>query len=187
MHMNSFDNRLAIRFGIMGGLLFAVVCIGCWAAGMNVFASFLMWYTWLPVIFVLYLIGAFQKRRQLGGYMTFKDAVVFAFLAYVIYEVFYAIVTIVLYKVIDPHLQDKVMVVILDKTRNFMENMGAKQEDIDKAMDKAQVSNEGTYSIKQIFVGFGMALIYDFVKSVIIAAITQRRKPEFAEIKGSNI
>jgi len=185
--MNGFDNRLALRFGIIGGLLFAVICIGCWAAGMNAFASFLMWYTWLPVIFVLFLIGAFQRRKQLGGYMSFRDALVFAFLAYVIYEIFYAIVTIVLYKAIDPHLQDKVMVVILDKTRTFMENMGAKQEDIDKAIDKAQLSNEGTYSIKQIFVGFGMSLIYDFVKSVIIAAITQRRKPVFGEIKESNI
>jgi len=184
--MNILDNRLAIRFGIIGGLLFALFCIGCWAGGMNAFASFLIWYTWLPVIFVLFLIGAFQRRKQLGGYMSFKEALVFAFLAYVTYEFFYVIVTIVLFKIIDPQLQDKVLVVVLDKTRTFMENIGASQSTIDDALNKAQQNNEGTYSIKQIFMGFGMSLIYDFVKSVIIAAITQRRKPEFAQIKESN-
>jgi hypothetical protein len=184
--MNKLDNRLAIRFGIIGGLLFAVFCIGCWAGGMNTFASFLIWYTWLPVIFVLFLIGAFQRRKQLGGYMSFRDALVFAFLAYVIYEVFYVIVTIVLFKIIDPQLQDKVLVIVLDKTRTFMENMGASQSTIEDALNKAKQNNEGTYSVKQIFMGFGMSLIYDFVKSVIIAAITQRRKPEIAQIKESN-
>ena len=67
-----------------------------------------------------------------------------------------------------------------------MENMGASQSTIEDALNKAKQNNEGTYSVKQIFMGFGMSLIYDFVKSVIIAAITQRRKPEIAQIKESN-
>jgi Protein of unknown function (DUF4199) len=184
--MNRTDNILAIKFGVIAGLLFAGLCFGCWAAGMNAFASFLIWYTWLPVIFALFLIGAFQKRRQLGGYMSFKEAMVFAFLAYVIYEVFYAIVTLVLFKIVDPQLQDKVLVSIMDKTRAFMEKMGAQDSTIEDALNKAQQNNKETYSIKQIFIGFGTSIIYDFVKSIIIAAISQRRKPEFAETKESN-
>jgi hypothetical protein len=184
--MNRTNNTLAIKFGVIAGLLFAALCFGCWAAGMNVFASFLIWYTWLPVIFGLFLIGAFQKRKQLGGYMSFKEALVFAFLAYVIYEVFYAIVTIVLFKIVDPQLQDKVLVTIMDKTRAFMEKVGASETTIDDAMNKAQKSNQETYSVKQIFIGFGTSIIYDFAKSIIIAAISQRKKPEFAETKESN-
>ena len=175
-----------MKFGVVAGLLFAALCFGCWAAGMNAFASFFFFFTWMPVIFVLFLIGAFQKRKQLGGYINFKEALVFAFLAYVIYEIFYAIVTIVLFKIVDPQLQDKVLVTIMDKTRAFMEKVGASETTIDDALNKAQQNNKETYSVKQVFIGFGTSVIYDFIKSIIIAAISQRKKPEFAETRESN-
>jgi hypothetical protein len=88
--MERNTNSLAIKFGITGGLIFAILAFACWAGGINFFANFLMIYTWVPVILVLVLIGAFRRRKQLGGYMSFKEALVFAFLAYVIYEVFYS-------------------------------------------------------------------------------------------------
>ncbi|HYJ38322.1 MAG TPA: DUF4199 domain-containing protein, partial [Chitinophagaceae bacterium] len=91
------DNSLAIRFGLIAGLLVTLLYFGCWAAGIKVFGNFLIWYTWLPVILGIILVGAFQRRKQLGGYMSFKEGLVFAFLAYVIYEVFYAVSTLVLF------------------------------------------------------------------------------------------
>jgi hypothetical protein len=184
--MNNNNNRLAIRFGMIAGLLFTLLCFGCWAAGIGVFASFLIWYTWLPVIFVIILLGAFQRRRQLGGYMTFKEALVFSFLAYVVYEVFYAVSTLVLFRMIDPQLQDKVFIHIMDATKSFMEKVGASDSQIDDAIKQAQENNEKSYTVSQIFLGFGMALIYDFIKSLIIALISQKRKPDFVDIKDTN-
>ena len=181
--MNRTDNSLAIRFGIISGLLFTLLCFGCWAAGISVFGKFLIWYTWLPVIFVIILIGAFQRRKQLGGYMTFKEGLVFAFLAYVIYEVFYAVATLVLFRLIDPELQQKVLIQIMESTRSFMEKFGASDSQIEDAMKSAQENSEKSYTISQILVGFGLALIYDFVKSLIIALISQRKKPEFADVR----
>jgi hypothetical protein len=182
----NIDKRLAIRFGIIAGLLFTVLCFGCWAAGMKVFSSFLIWYTWLPIIFIIFLIGAFQRRKQLGGYMSFKEGLVFVFLGYVIYEVFYAVTTLVLFRLIDPQLQDKVFIEIMETTRSFMEKFGASETQIEDALKSAQENNEKSYTISQILVGFGMALIYDFIKSLIIALIAQRKKPEFADIPGAN-
>ena len=185
--MNTNKHSLAIRFGIIAGLLFTLLCFGCWAAGIKTFGTFLIWYTWLPIIFVIILIGAFQRRKQLGGYMTFKEALVFAFLAYVIYEVFYAVATLVLFRLIDPQLQDKVFIEIMETTRSFMEKFGASDSQIEDALKKAQENNEKSYSISQILVGFGMALIYDFIKSLIIALISQKKKPEFADVRDTNV
>jgi len=181
--MNQNNNTLAIRFGIIAGLLFSALYFGCWAAGIKTFSSFLIWYTWLPVIFVLVLVGAFQRRKQLGGYMTFKEGLMFAFLAYVIYELFYALTTIILFKWIDPEAQQKVLIEIMDTTRSMMEKFGASDSQIDDALKRAQDDSEKTYSYGQIALGFGLALIYDFIKSLIIALISQRKKPEFADIR----
>jgi hypothetical protein len=176
--MNRTDKRLAVKYGVIAGLLFTILCFGCWSAGVETYATFLTWYTWIPAIFVLILVGAFQRRKQLGGVMTFKEALAFCFLAYVIYEVFYAVSTFVLYRLVDPTLQERLTAVIIEKTRRFMEGLGAKDSQIDDALETAEKNSKGTYSIAQIVLGFGYTLIYDFVKSIILAAITQKRKPE---------
>ena len=181
------DNSLAIRFGLIAGLLVTLLYFGSWAAGIKVFGNFLIWYTWLPVIFGIILIGAFQRRKQLGGYMSFKEGLVFAFLAYVIYEVFYAVATLVLFRLIDPQLQDKVFIHVMEVTRNVMESVGAEDSQIEDTLKKAQESNEESYTIKQIILGFGMSLIWDFIKSLIIALISQRKKPEFGNVRDTNL
>jgi uncharacterized membrane protein len=115
--------------------------------------------------------------------MTFKEALVFAFLAYVIYEVFYAVATLVLFRLIDPELQQKVLIQIMESTRSFMEKFGASDTQIEDAMKSAQENSEKSYTISQVLLGFGYALIYDFIKALIIALIARRKKPEFADVR----
>jgi hypothetical protein len=181
--MNQNNNSLAIRFGTIAGLLFIAFYFGCWAGGIKTFSSFLIWSTWLPVIFVIILIGAFQRRKQLGGYMTFKEALVFSFLAYFIFELFYAVATVILFRLIDPQLQQKVLIETMETMRSFMEKFGMDDSQIEDAMKSAEESSEKAYTFGQIFLGLGLALIWDFIKSLIIALISQRKKPEFADIR----
>ena len=181
------ENKLAISFGILAGLLFTIINFACWWAGIEIFSTFLLWYSWLPVIFIIVLTGAFFRRKQLGGYMSFKEGITFCFLAYLIFEVFYAITTLVLFRFIDPQLQEKVFAVVVEKTRKFMEGIGAPDSKIEDALEKAKAGNQSKYTVGQVVMGFGLALLFDFVKSLIIAAIAQRRRPEFAPIKESNL
>jgi uncharacterized protein DUF4199 len=178
------ENRLSFRFGIIAGLLYSALSFGCWAAGIKTFSSFLIWYAWLPIIFVLFIVGAFQRRKQLGGFMSFKEGLVFAFLAYIIYEVFYALVTLILFKIVDPQLHSKVMVHVAESTRGMLERFGATDSQIDEALKNIEEGSKDEYTFKQIILGFGMALIYDFIKSIIIALISQKRKQEFPDIEG---
>ena len=116
--------------------------------------------------------------------MSFKEGLVFAFLAYVIYEVFYALVTLILFKIVDPQLQSKVMVYVAESTKGMLERFGATDSQIDEMLKNIEESSKYEYTFKQIILGFGMALIYDFIKSIIIALISQKRKQEFPDIEG---
>lgn len=184
--MNTNNNSLAIRYGLIAGLLYSLLCFGFWWRGIGLFSNFLFWYAFLPIMIVFVLVGAFQRRKQLGGYMTFKEALTFCFLAYVIYEIFYALTTLVLFKFIDPQLQQNVLVKMVERARNSMEALGLPDDKIDDSLEKIKEGNNNQYTIGQIFMGFGLSLVYDFIKSLIIAAIAQRRKPEFANIKETN-
>ena len=118
--------------------------------------------------------------------MSFKEGIQFAFLAYVIFEIFYAISILVLFRIVDPQLQDKVMPFVVEKMRSFMERYGISKDQMEEIAEKAKEGNANKYTVGQVIMGFGFAIIYDFVKSVIIAAISQRRKPQVI-IKESNL
>ena len=168
-------NKSAITYGVIAGLVYCVLSTIAWVMGTSLFTGFLMAYTWLPVIFVLVLIGAFKERKAMGGYATFKEILRFAFIAYITYEVIYMVYYILLYEVIDTSLSQKVLQESLAKTRAFMEKMGASETDIEKGLDKAR--EQGEVSVfKQVFLGFGLELIYDFIKAAIIAAIVKKEK-----------
>lgn len=167
--------KYAINYGVIAGLVYCLCSTIGWVMGTSAYAGFLMIYTWAPVIFILIFMGAFQYRKQLGGFLTFKEILKYAFLAYIIYEIIYMIYFVLLYQVIDTSLNQKVLQETLSKTRTFMQNMGASDSDIDKAMDQAR--EKGDVSVfKQVFLGFGLAIVYDFVKAAIIAGIVKKDK-----------
>jgi len=184
--MNRSGNRLSLIYGVIGGLLFAAICFGCWKGGDEVFANFLFWYRFLPVILILFLVGAFQRRKQLGGYMTVREALAFAFLAYVVYEILYAAVTVLLFNIFDPHLQERLLPIILKRSRESLERMQAPANDINKMLEETRKDFQGTFTPKQIILGFGMSVVYDFIKSIIIALISQRKNPALSVPKVAN-
>lgn len=169
------NNKSAITYGVIAGLIYCVLSTVSWVMGTSAYTGFMMIYTWVPVIFILMLVGAFQERKAKGGYASFKEILRFVFLAYITYEVIYMIYYVLLYQIIDTSLSQKVLQESLEKTRAFMEKMGASETDIDKAMDKAREQGE-TSIFQQVFLGFGLALVFDFIKAAIIAAIVKKEK-----------
>ena len=169
------SNATAIKFGVISGLIYLLLSIVLWTLGIGTYASFLTWYTWLPVIFIIILVGGFQRRKETGGFLTFKDALKYAFLAYVIYELFYAGTTILLYNILDKNLGKNVMEHTLESVRKMMERFGASEEQIDKAMERAK-EQSAEQGFKQIITGLGIGLILDFIKSLIISLIIRKEK-----------
>lgn len=167
-------NKTAVMFGVIAGLVYCVFSTVFWSMGTGPYVSFLSWYTWLPIFFALFMYAAFQYRKQAGGFLEFKQVLQFVFLAYVVYEAIYAVYYIVLYTVIDKELTAKVMQVTLENIRRMLEKFGASEDKIEEAVAKAQKND--TSVLKQTFLGFGLALVLDFVKSMIIAAIVKKEK-----------
>jgi len=168
-------NKGALLYGIIAGLIYCILSTACWSAGIDTYASFLIWYTWLPVIFILTLIACFNYRKQNGGYITLKEALKFAFIIYITYEIIYAIYFFILYQFIDPTLNDKVLKATIEKTKSFMEKMGSSDDQINDAIKRIQ-EGKSTSVAQQVFLGFGFAIIYDFIKALIVALIVKRDK-----------
>jgi hypothetical protein len=79
----------------------------------------------------------------------------------------------VLYNFIDATLTQQSAEIALAKSREFMEKMGASEEDIEKAMKNSAESMKET-GFKQIILGTGIGLIWDFVKALLLSVALKK-------------
>jgi len=174
--MNKIAIRQAVIAGVVAGLIFAGFSFGTYYSGIPSFAGFTLVYTWIPVIMVLVLILGFNLRKKMGGYINFKEALQYALVAYLIYEIIYAIATYVLFVVIDPLLTKKLLDAIMKTTTDWMRSFGTPQAKIDEAIANANKQKVET-SAGNIVKGIAWSLIWDFAKSLLIAWIVKKDRP----------
>ncbi|MCW3088191.1 MAG: hypothetical protein JWQ78_1577 [Sediminibacterium sp.] len=168
-----------IKWGSICGLIAVLLMYGSWAVGLNAFVGFQFWTNFIPYMILILIFAGLNIRKQNGGILPYAQALKFTFLSYVVVACITAIATYVLYNVIDKELTQKSMQVALEKTRAMMEKFGASEDDIAKAMKSTEEGSKDT-GIGKILLGTGLFLIWDFVKSLLIALVI-RKEEKFAE------
>jgi accessory gene regulator protein AgrB len=166
---------LGLKFGIIAGLIELALMYGSYYGGMDSFLSVKVVSRFIPYTFLLFLFGAHSLRKKRGNYLTLKEGLQFAFLAYIVAEIMSAAGTYILYNMIDPELTRKSLTLGAERTRIMLEKLNTPKSEIDQEIAKIRAGNETT-GLKQIVMGMGYELIFDFMKSMIIAFLIKRER-----------
>ena len=167
----------AVRVGLILGLIELVMLFGSYYYGMDLFLFVIqVVLRWIPYIFLTLLITGLTLRKNLGGFLTLKEGLQYAFLAYVIAAVMLAIGTFILYNYIDKDLTSKSIEIGIERTKAIMTANGNPQSEINTEIEKIRKSQEST-GLKHIILGLGLDLIFNFVKSMLIAFGIRRERP----------
>ena len=169
-----------LKIGVINGLIGLLLMYGSYFMGLDAFINQQYLNTFLPYMIIILLITGFQLRKRNGGYLSFKEAIKFTFLSYVVATVMIAIGTYILFNIIDKDLTQKAFVLGLEKSRAMMERMGASEEEIEKTIGKADSKNLET-GLKTTILGTGTTLIFAFVKSLLISIIIRKEKPAYSQ------
>lgn len=169
----------AVKYGSICGLIAVLLMYGSWAAGLSTFVSVQFWTNFIPYMVVIIILGGLQIRKQNAGILPFSQALKFSFLSYVVVAVITACATYILYNIIDKELTQKSMQVAGEKIRATMEKMGSSEEEIAKAVKRTEDGSKDT-GFARIFLGTGLFLIWDFIKSLLISLII-RREEKFSD------
>ncbi|TAE11725.1 MAG: DUF4199 domain-containing protein [Bacteroidetes bacterium] len=170
-----------VKYGVILGALSTLILYAVYFAdstSLKLFTNLQLVITFVPFMFAILLAVGFQIRKQNGGILTFQEGLKFSFLSYAVAALIVAVSTYILYNLIDKDLTEKTFAIGMEKTQSFMEKMGAKEEDIEKALSDAR-NKKPTSGIKDIAIGTGTGLIWDFIKACIIALIIKKEKPAF--------
>jgi len=119
------------KWGLIIGVVYAVlVFLRYYFGSGNVLAFSLLTYIGYPVVLVLLFLSGRYLRIANGGYIEMREAFKALFIAVLIFEFFYMVVTFVYLKYIDPNFFEKHP----QSTENLMLAARTPQKDIDKML-----------------------------------------------------
>ncbi|HWC52409.1 MAG TPA: DUF4199 domain-containing protein, partial [Chitinophagaceae bacterium] len=162
-----------MKLGLFNGGFGLLLMYGGYFMGINTFVTMQFVTAFIPYMIAALIIYGLSLRKRNNQLLSYKEGLQYSFISYVIAAVILAIGTYVLYNMIDPELTDKTFNIGLEKTKSFMERMGASQDEIDKALEKASQGKKET-NLSNILLGTGLGLLWDFVKSLIISLIIRK-------------
>ena len=173
--MNQIIKSKGINFGLIFGLALILPVLYAYTINLNYFVSF-----WALGILVLtffvhgfWVVGSLKKAQ--GGYVTFKEAFSVFFLANAIGLLISTIMTILIFIIIDPELQSVVKELTINKTTEFMQDMGANTEQISEAVDG--IREQDNYSISSQIKGyFSTLLVFSIIGSLISLILKKKRE-----------
>ena len=166
--------KTSLIVGLLAGFLFVAGLMISYEMGIASLGSFLTWYTWLPVIFIVVLAGAWYIRTRSAEPLDLKPMLQYALLAYFLYELIYAGANYYLFAFKDRELNNKLVEYLWQNSAKQMAEKGAGKDQIEAAAELAN-SARVPLTFMQILIGFGQNMILHFIKSVIIATITKQK------------
>lgn len=167
-------NTLGAILGVCFSIVYATFSLVSWHEGVDAYVAFLPYATfvWAPLV-VAILVGAGLIWRK--GPLSFKDAVKYSFLAFIVYELGYAVANVVIYDVLDKGFNHQVTLVSLQNLAAKSSRLGLSTDQINDNLAKEKASPSGPMGFLQLALGFGQGLLWDFVKCMIVALVIQRK------------
>ncbi len=161
---------------ILGGILSLITVIG-YAVYQDMYTNW-----WFLIILIVFIIGyaistAIKSRKLLGGYISFKDAFTSYLIPIAIGTLISAIVSILIFTVIDPDAAIAIKEKTIEMAIGMMEKFGAPQEAIDKSL--VELENQNPLGLStQIFNWFKGMLFYIII-GLLAALAIKKKEPEY--------
>ena len=131
------------------------------------------------IIYIFGMVKAAQgEKNDLGGYMSWGEALKPTFLTYAIASLIYIVFFYVLNNFIDPGLEDLQREAAIEMIENMSGLIG--EEGVEEAI--AQADEQGfKFGIKNAAMGYFIGLIFPgFIIAAIISAIVKKNRPDMA-------
>jgi hypothetical protein len=145
-------------------------------------ATLAIWWLNLLLSVLSIVVAGFmsvQFRKSIGGFLTYRNALLYAFAVLTVSSVLALIFNYALFAVIDPDLPEFIKSEVIANTTETLENFGMGQEEIENSL--AQIEGQDfTPTLANSFKGFTIGLIFNLVFAAILGAIASK-KPSVLE------
>lgn len=173
---NQLIKPKGINFGIGYGLFLILLTLYAYVIDLTFFANF--WFLALVIIgfFVngIWVIASLKKAQN--GYISFKEGFTVFFIANALALLLSTIITILIFLVVDPDLQQIVKDLTIEKTTEMMENFGSPTDIIDQTIEN--LKKQDNFSLAAQVKGYFSTLAISSIMGLLLALILKKKKEE---------
>jgi hypothetical protein len=175
-------NKAASTNGVIIGILSTVIGVVTFYMFPSLLGSMSFGIGTLAVSLVIYIFFTLDLRKKIGGFWNFREALKGIFLMAFVAGLLYSVANFAFYKFAEPDAYDKIAGYMEAGMTKTLENMGMSQDQIDEAISKQSEGIKAQYdpTPMQFFKNLGVAVIVQFIMSLIFAAIFKKEEPVFA-------
>lgn len=175
------ENATPVAAGAKAGAILAAINIAItvimYVADPAAMANWWLGLLILVLNLVLVVVFGIKYRNSVGGYLAFGKAYIHGFVALAVSGFIVILFNILLYTVIDPDLVGVITEASIEKTAEFMQNMGAPSESIDEAIAQMEKDMPGRFTLSGFLTQYGIGLIIYAVVALITALIVKKNEP----------
>lgn len=178
-------NKAASTNGVIIGILSAVIGVVTYYVFPSLLGSMSFGIGTLVVSLLIYIFFTLDLRKKIGGFWNFREALKGIFLMAFVAGLLYSAVNYVFYKFVEPDAFEKISGFVESGMSKTFESMGMDQDKIDEAVSKQVEGLKGQYdpTPMQFLKNLGIAVLVQFVMSLIFAAIFKKETPVFAVVQ----
>jgi len=183
------DKKILQKKGALLGCLFGVLMIVLTILPMYYFiSSHSFWMVLIGSVVTMFMLPlicavffAFRLRSNIGGYWDFREAVTGIFVMLLVANTISSVANFVFENHIEPGITERYFRNMQNNTINYMERVGATDEEIDTRIAEidAQIEKKNNATVMTVLGGFFVSVIIVFVVALALGAILKREKPIF--------
>jgi len=161
-----------VKVGLIIGVLYCVLiyCQDQFFYGNPLQFASTKLFCYLIILAGIFVAG-YLRKKELGGYITFQEALRTMLLVIAILELFYVIFSTVYIEYINPHFFDNMRTAWQD----FFTRNGVSSENLKVRMD--EFKDAGKITIGGLIKSYGFSIIIDSVFAVVFALILKKNPP----------
>lgn len=175
MNNRSYLNP-GIKWGLIAGLVAVIVSVIMWVTNREMFFSITLGFIMLCLFIIFSVLAGLDKKRQLGGYISFKQALQPVFLTFVIGALIVTIYNYITYNFIDPTAADQMKQYTVATLEKMLYRLGMPEDQLEEQLDSIR-QQDFHMGPAQSFLNYLSLLIRYFIVAAIVSLAIRKKGP----------
>ncbi|MCL6462656.1 MAG: DUF4199 domain-containing protein [Flavobacterium micromati] len=174
--INEIIKKNGITFGVLIGIVSALVTASIYAIDLNLFSSWWIGAVSILIYLILEITLLTKTKKEVNTIFTFKDAFTTYFIAALIGILISTFFNILLFNVIDPSSKETLHEMTIKLTVNMMQKFDTPASAINETIAKMQESNP--YSSIELLKGSVYSIVFSSIFGLILAAFFKSKSTQ---------
>lgn len=173
--MNESVKKYGLQFGLYIFLINASYILIGYTVDLSLLVSAWGGMILFALNVTLLVVASIQVRKEMGGFINFKDVFSTFMTGFVVYSVPVILINYLLFVVVDPEAAEQLKDITIQTTAERFNSLGLPEADIDRTMEEIQSLDQ--FSLLNQFKGLGISFIGYSILGLIVSAIVKKKDP----------